>query len=390
MSRIFLSHSSKDNYPAIALRDWLASEGWNDVFLDLDPDRGITAGERWERALHDAANRCEAVIFLVSGNWLESGWCMREYSLARALNKKLFATLIDPTKNIELLPPELKGVWQIIDLAAGQDHRLFRVKVDGSVEEGHVTYSQSGLRRLRRGLEKAGLDARFFAWPPDEESDRSPYRGLKPLDSADAGIFFGRDAPIVEAMDRLRGLRAGSPPRLFVILGASGAGKSSFLRAGLWPRLKRDDAQFIPLPVVRPERAVLTGETGLVAALAAVLTDQPRAALRMAVQHGADKLRPLLLENIKAAVARRRIDDETERPPAVVVAIDQAEELFRAEGREESEPLLSLLADLAKSNDPSVIVIFAIRSNSYDALQNAQALESLRHHGSLPSQLAVV
>ena len=49
-----------------ALRDWLASNGWkDDIFLDLDPQRGITAGERWDRALHEAASRCEAVIFLV-------------------------------------------------------------------------------------------------------------------------------------------------------------------------------------------------------------------------------------------------------------------------------------------------------------------------------------
>ena len=55
--------------------------------------------------------------------------------------------------------------------------------------------------------------------------------------------------------------------RLFVILGPSGAGKSSFLRAGLLPRLRRDDRQFLPLPIVRPERAVLTGELGLAHAI---------------------------------------------------------------------------------------------------------------------------
>jgi hypothetical protein len=39
----------------------------------------------------------------------------------------------------------------------------------------------------------------------------------------------------------LRGLREAPPPRLLVILGASGAGKSFFMRAGLLPRLERDD-----------------------------------------------------------------------------------------------------------------------------------------------------
>ena len=80
MSRIFLSHSSANNAEAVALRDWLEREGWKDeIFLDLDPNRGIAAGERWERALNEAANRCEAVLFLVSKAWLASDWCIKEF-----------------------------------------------------------------------------------------------------------------------------------------------------------------------------------------------------------------------------------------------------------------------------------------------------------------------
>jgi Novel STAND NTPase 1 len=318
------------------------------------------------------------VIFLVSTNWLGSGWCTKEYALARGLNKKLFAALTDPTRTIGSLPQELTGVWQIVDLVHGQDLRLFPAQPPGSNEERHIGYSQSGLTRLKRGLEKAGLDARFFPWPPEREPDRAPYRGLKSQEADDAAIFFGRDAQIVDAIDRLRGLRAGSPPRLMAILGASGAGKSSFLRAGLLPRLNRDYAQFIPLPVVRPGRAALTGETGLVNAVAAILPARSRAELRTAVHAGAGALRPLLAELVQAAAARRDPGDESERPPAFVVAIDQAEELFRAEGREESESLLALLAQLAAGDDPTVIVIFTIRSHSYDALQSAKALEGLR------------
>jgi hypothetical protein len=55
LSRIFLSHSSKNNAEAKALADWLAVQGFDDLFLDLDldldPQRGVAAGERWERAL---------------------------------------------------------------------------------------------------------------------------------------------------------------------------------------------------------------------------------------------------------------------------------------------------------------------------------------------------
>jgi putative ribosome biogenesis GTPase RsgA len=56
---------------------------------------------------------------------------------------------------------------------------------------------------------------------------------------------------VIEAIDHLRGFREALPPRLLVILGASGAGKSSFLRAGLFPRLKRDNQAFLPLPIMR-------------------------------------------------------------------------------------------------------------------------------------------
>ena len=178
------------------------------------------------------------------------------------------------SKTIDDLPPELTGVWQVVDLKGGQDLKLFPTTLPGSHEEQHVTFSQSGLIRLKRGLEKAGLDPKFFAWPPGHEPARAPYRGLKPLEAEDAGVFFGRDAPIVEATDRLRGLANGAPPRIFVILGASGAGKSSFLRAGLLPRLARDDAYFLTIPPIRPERAALTGETGLIAALVAAFPDR--------------------------------------------------------------------------------------------------------------------
>jgi hypothetical protein len=377
MSRIFLSHSSRDNFEAIAMRDWLASEGWDDVFLDLDPGRGIAAGERWERALHAAAMRCEAVIFLISANWLASGWCLKEHYLARSLNKKLFALLIDPNKKIGDLPPELKDTWQVIGLVGGQDMQLFRAALAGSHEEKHVGFGREGLRRLKRGLEKAGLDPKFFPWPPENEPTRSPYRGLKALEGVDAGIFFGRDASIVEAADKLRGLLAGATPRLLIVLGASGAGKSSFLRAGLLPRLSRDELHFLPLPPIRPERAALSGENGLLAALEAALPSDTRAQLRAAIAAGALGVRRLLAGLVATAQAQRPAGEGLSRPPAIVIAVDQAEELFRAEGAEESAALLTLVRELVVADNPDVIAIFVIRSDAYDQLQHAKALAGL-------------
>jgi hypothetical protein len=376
LSRIFLSHSSKDNFPAVAIHDWLSESGWDDVFLDLDPVQGIHPGERWERSLHESATRCEAVLFLVSHNWLSSDWCRREYELARKLNKSIFVVLID---DIALgdLPAYLTMTRQVVSLAAGEDHVMRRVRLPRTHEEGQVSFSSEGLARLKAGLTHAGLDPRFFSWPPASEPNRAPYRGLEPFEAVDAGIFFGRDAPVIEALDELRGLRERACPRLVVVLGASGAGKSSFLRAGLLPRLERDDANFLPLPTIRPERAALTGAHGLVAALASACAGRnmsiTRAQLREAVAQGAAALRP----HLRDLAARAQSASGAERPPTLILAVDQAEELFRAEGVEEGERLLALMRELMLADDPAVIALFVIRSDSYDSLEHAKALEGL-------------
>jgi formylglycine-generating enzyme required for sulfatase activity len=381
VSRIFLSHSSQNNAQALAVARWLAQEGWDDIFLDLDPERGLKAGERWEEALRDAAHRCEAIIFLVSRAWLGSEWCRDEFRLARHLRKRLFGVLIEdiPTSD---LPPMLTREWQVVSIAPAGDAKTFSVAAPGSPGPADVTFSEEGLRRLRLGLISAGLDARSFVWPPVDDADRPPYRGLRPLEAEDAGIFFGRDGPIVEALDVMRGLRASPPPRFLVILGASGAGKSSFLRAALFPRLQRDDRNFLPLPVIRPERAAVSGETGLLSALEGAFTagglPVTRADLRAVIKAGAVKLKPLLQRLGDKATPMAPDTGVKSAPPTVVVSIDQAEELFLAEAQEEARPFLELLGDLVKSDKPSVIVALTIRSDNYEKLQLAPELEGVR------------
>jgi len=64
----------------------------------------------------------------------------------------------------------------------------------------------------------------------DGAEDLEPYPGLASFTEADAEYFFGREAE-VEAMS----VRLGGPPRLLGLVGPSGAGKTSFLRAGVMP-----------------------------------------------------------------------------------------------------------------------------------------------------------
>jgi formylglycine-generating enzyme required for sulfatase activity len=382
VSRIFLSHSSENNAEAVALCGWLGGEGWKDeVFLDLDPTRGIAAGEHWERKLNEAANRCEAVLFLLSKAWLGSEWCGKELNLARRLNKRLFGILIEELSVAEL-PSDLTDEWQIISLASGTDGMTLDALMPTTHKEVTVTFSQEGLQRLKHGLEQAGLDPKYFAWPPANDPNRPPYRGLRPLELDDAGIFFGRDGPIIEALDRLRGLRETRPPRLMVILGASGAGKSSFLRAGLLPRLMRDDRHFLPLPIIRPERAAITGKSGLLNALdtafQAAKIPIKRVDLRAAIEGEAEQLRQLLQSLADKPAPAASDHGVRPKPPTLIVPIDQGEELFFAEGQEEARAFLAVLRDLLTHDAPPVIVLSTIRSDSYEQLQEAKQLEGIR------------
>src|SRR5215472_3007839 len=130
MASIFISHSSRNSDQAIQVRDWLAANGWQDVFLDLDPQRGIVAGQRWKEALQKAAYRCEVVLALVSTEWLASTWCKSEVDAARLMGKKVIAALIGIDKNE--VPLDLTDE-QFIDL----------------------TGDKQAYRRLKEGLKRA-------------------------------------------------------------------------------------------------------------------------------------------------------------------------------------------------------------------------------------------
>ena len=168
MTRIFISHSSANNDRAIQLRDWLVANGWNDIFLDLDPERGIAAGERWREGLQKAAQRCEAVLALISPAWLASAWCRPELNTAQLMGKKIIVPLIG-SKPSEI-PGDLKDA-QYVDLINDPD----------------------AYTRLKLGLKRAGLDPSSFHF----EEGRRPYPGFPPFEEEDAAIFFGRDAQIV-------------------------------------------------------------------------------------------------------------------------------------------------------------------------------------------------
>ena len=66
-----------------------------------------------------------------------------------------------------------------------------------------------------------------------------PYKGLPFFDESDADLFFGREVLTARLVDRITDLTLDNSPRFLAIVGASGSGKSSLVRAGLAVALKR-------------------------------------------------------------------------------------------------------------------------------------------------------
>ncbi len=333
------------------MRDWLEANGWPDVFLDLDPERGVRAGEAWQQALIGAADRCEAIICLLTPQWVGSKWCWAEYVLAKKLGKKCFPVIAAPI-NWEALPLELRAEHQIIDL-----------------EKDPQAWT-----RLRFGLEAAGVGAARFGLP----EGRRPYPGLQALTEEDAALFFGRDAEILAALDELRRMAQTPARRLLVLLGPSGAGKSSLLRAGLWPRLARDDRNYFPLPTIRPGNAVLTDQHGFWAAIEGAFATEriasqlpeavprTRGAIRAAADQD-DSLYQSLFDSLGRAAAGAALLEEG-ASPTLILPIDQGEELFLIDGRTQARRFLHMLGQLlATPGGP--IAVMAIRTDAYSLLQ---------------------
>lgn len=96
---------------------------------------------------------------------------------------------------------------------------------------------------LLRQRECPGVVARVD-WPGE------PYPGMAAFDHTQAPIFFGRGTETDELLAKLHGAQGA---RLILVAGRSGSGKSSLVRAGLWPRLS--DAENAPAPAPGAGRA---------------------------------------------------------------------------------------------------------------------------------------
>ena len=178
----------------------------------------------------------------------------------------------------------------------------------------------------------------------------NPYKGLRAFDEPDAEDFFGRDGLVDEVLARLA---VGGPQgRLVLVVGGSGSGKSSLVRAGLLPRVRRgaiggSERWFVAtmVPGASPFkelteslRRVAVGETG-------GLADELAANVQ-----GIDR------------VVHRIVPAGGE----LLLVVDQLEELFTLAGEVEQRAFLDGLTHALGVADSRLRVVATLRADFYD------------------------
>ena len=329
MPSLFISHSHRDEAEVLRLRDWMGQQGVTSLFLQY----GIPAGAKWEAELYSQLRRCDAVLFVGSPASVASRWCFAELAMARSLGKTIIPATIAPEGQHPLLADT-----QAIDLAAAD-----------------------GQGRLGERLVCADLDpTRAFDWDPR----RSPFPGLHSFEERDAGVFFGRQPEIEQLLELLSSSRRRYAGRLVAVVGPSGSGKSSLVRAGLIPRLRRAEPPWLVLPVLRPAGRPVR-QLALVLADAFRATEAPRAREQL---EEALTGRPDVLIELAEELGHLSPGDG-DRP--VLVFVDQAEELVTLTGSQERDGFLSLLRGATRA-EGSLWSVLTLRSEFLSAFLNCE------------------
>jgi WD40 repeat protein len=199
-------------------------------------------------------------------------------------------------------------------------------------------------RTLARALDEVTLRLPGF-------EEKRPYPGLASFTEEDAEYFFGREAEVEGLWKKLK------RPRLLALIGPSGTGKSSFVRAGLLATLPPEWAAVVATPGHRPQQSLAQ-------------------ALVPAFFSDTEAMREFLrFEEADAAVSL--VSRWRRRHEHALIVVDQFEELFTLSPPEVQAEYAELLGRLVLDADAHVLLSmrddFLFHCHEYEALEPAFA-----------------
>ena len=176
----------------------------------------------------------------------------------------------------------------------------------------------------------------------------NPYKGLRPYQEADAGDFYGREALINALIERT------AASRFLAVVGPSGSGKSSAVRAGLIPALRAG--------------ALPGSESWYVATMTPgthPLEELELALWPIAVDPPPSLVEPMLRDSRGMLRTIRRILAHDEQAQLLLV-IDQFEELFTLVDAERRGFFLDSLLEAVADPQSPLRVVVTLRADFYD------------------------
>ena len=211
---VFLSYHWRDHAYVEALAKRLREQNIT-VFLDR---WYLTPGQSWPKALETTLANCRSVAVCI-GQGEMGPWQQREQYLA--LERQVAAERRGQT--FPVIPVILPGAEPPLGFLSQQTWVDFRARVDEPVLLSTLVNAIHG-KPPGPGSQNAVRETRATI---------CPYRGLLYFREEDAPFFFGREAAVTQLANAIQ------QHNFVAVVGASGSGKSSVVRAGLVPELRK-------------------------------------------------------------------------------------------------------------------------------------------------------
>ena len=195
----------------------------------------------------------------------------------------------------------------------------------------------------------------------DQTMLHNPYVGLKPFDTSDSLFFFGRKQQTAELLQKLH------QTRFLAVVGTSGCGKSSLIRAGLIPHLKAgfllEDRNQWQQVVMKPGSRPLQA---FVKAIYDAFSNDTDNKTSDQIQEQAKKLKTVGIRGIIKWIESFQLNKNTN----ILLLVDQFEEIFECleqnkttEEKEEAQRFVAIMLGLAEQRLFPVYTVLTMRSD---------------------------